>query len=234
MVEKKFNKVLTAILIIILVSIFVILGFLAYNMFLRFHINSDANKAIDEFDNKIEELGVDEDNTELVESEGSEGESGEDSESGGSGNSGGRGSSRRGTRYSSYSYKGFNVIGKIEIPKTKIKYPVFDVATISSMQVSVGMVYGPGLNEIGNTVIMGHNYRNGTFFSNNNRIANGDYIYITDAYGWRLRYRVYNTYITNSSDFDYATRDTNGKREISLASCTNDSKSRIIIWAREK
>ena len=54
---------------------------------------------------------------------------------------------------------------------------------------------------------MGHNYRNGALFSNN---------------------------ITSSTDFDYAVRNTAGKREISLASCTDDSKSRLIIWAKEK
>ena len=28
-------------------------------------------------------------------------------------------------------------------------------------------------------------------------------------------------------------RDTNGKREISLTTCTDDTRDRLIIWARE-
>ena len=42
------------------------------------------------------------------------------------------------------------------------------------------MLYGAGINQAGNTVIIGHNYRNGLFFSNNKKLNNGDKIYITD------------------------------------------------------
>lgn len=34
-------------------------------------------------------------------------------------------------------------------------------------------------------------------------------------------------------DFSYATRDTQGKREISLSTCTTDPSKRLVIWARE-
>lgn len=102
------------------------------------------------------------------------------------------------------------------------------------MEVAVGIAYGPGLNKVGNTVILGHNYRNGTFFSDNKKLENGDLIYITDSEtGTRLKYVIYNTYIAGSDEFDYATRDTAGKREISLSTCTDDVKNRLIIWAKE-
>ena len=38
---------------------------------------------------------------------------------------------------------------------------------------------------------------------------------------------------TGSSEFDYATRDTAGKREISLTTCTNDVQARLVVWAKE-
>lgn len=79
---------------------------------------------------------------------------------------------------------------------------------------------------------MGHNYRNGALFSNNKKLNIGDEIYITDITGTRLKYIIYNKYETSSTDFDYATRDTARAKEISLASCTDDSNSRLIIWAR--
>lgn len=85
----------------------------------------------------------------------------------------------------------------------------------------------------GNTVLVAHNYRNGTFFSNNKKLAVGDKIYITDSTGEKVEYTIYNTYITSDSDFSYATRDTAGKREISLSTCTNDSSKRLVIWAKE-
>src|SRR5699024_10751829 len=120
---------------------------------------------------------------------------------------------------------------------TDVEYPIvadYD-ASINSMNVAIVKLY-PGtiaLNEVGNTVFAGHNYRNGTFFSNNKRLENGDKIYITGTDGQRVEYEVYNKYETSTSDSDYMNRDTEGRREISLTTCTEDTTKRLIIWARE-
>ena len=95
------------------------------------------------------------------------------------------------------------------------------------------MLYGPGPNQVGNTVIIGHNYRNGAFFGNNDKLALGDKIYITDTTGTRIEYTIYNIYETTADDADYFDRDTAGKREISLSTCTDNSKARLVIWAAE-
>ena len=127
---------------------------------------------------------------------------------------------------------GYTVVGTIEIPKIDIKYPILENVTKKSIELAVAVLYGPGLNQVGNTVIVGHNYRNGTMFSNISKLSNGDTIYITDTTGERVKYSIYNMYQTTAEDFDYATRDTEGKREISLSTCvTNDSAHRTIIWA---
>ena len=123
--------------------------------------------------------------------------------------------------------------GTIEIPKTGCKYPILAEANKKTIEVAVAILYGPGLNRPGNTVIVGHNYRNGMFFSNNKKITNGDKIYITDLTGQKLTYIVYNTYETTAEDSDYMVRDTQGATEISLSTCTDyDSSRRIIIWAK--
>ena len=41
-------------------------------------------------------------------------------------------------------------------------------------------------------------------------------------------------YYTTANDASYMQRDTEGRREISLSTCNNDSTQRLIIWAREK
>ena len=79
---------------------------------------------------------------------------------------------------------------------------------------------------------MGHNYRNGLFFSNNKKLEVGDKIYITDLDGKKLTYTIYNKYETTPEDAEYMTRNTNGATEISLSTCTDDSKARLIIWAK--
>lgn len=137
------------------------------------------------------------------------------------------------TQKTTQTYRNFNIVGSIQIPKTKIKYPVVDTITPDAVAVAVTQIYGPGLNEIGNTVLVAHNYRNGTFFSNNKKLVNGDKIYITDSSGFTVEYTIYNTYLTPDTDFSYATRDTKGKREISLSTCTNDNSKRLVIWAKE-
>ena len=127
----------------------------------------------------------------------------------------------------------YEVMGRIEIPKTKVDYPVLGELTKKSLEIAVAIAYGPGLNQVGNTVIYGHNYRNSMFFSNNKKLLKGDKIYITDQYGERVEYTIYRVYQTTADDATYMTRDTEGRREISLQTCTDDSSKRIIIWAAE-
>ena len=132
------------------------------------------------------------------------------------------------------TFKGYEVVGKIRIPATGLETIVLEKVTPSSIESSVAILYGPGLNQIGNTVIVGHNYRNGTMFSNNKNLVSGDKIYITDKTGKEVMYTVYKKYETTAQDFNYATRDVNGRREISLSTCTDDSSKRLIIWAAEE
>ena len=112
------------------------------------------------------------------------------------------------------------------------KYPVLEKVTKGSIESAVAILYGPGLNKEGNTVIVGHNYRNGQFFSNNKKLANGDKVYITDTDGNKLSYTIYNKFETTAEDTTFYTRNTNGAREITLSTCTDDSKRRIIIFAK--
>ena len=93
------------------------------------------------------------------------------------------------------------------------------------------MLYGAGINQVGNTVIIGHNYRNGLFFSNNKRLNNGDKIYITDNSKNRLTYTIYNKFETTPEDASFYSRDTNGKPEITLSTCNDDSSKRLILFA---
>ena len=66
--------------------------------------------------------------------------------------------------YALNTYKGFNVVGEIEIQKISLDLPVLESVSKSSLESSVAFLYGVGLNQIGNTVIVGHNYQNGTLF----------------------------------------------------------------------
>ena len=224
MINSKYNKVLTVILVIVVIVIFALLGFWGYQTFTKYFKDKDIDTTLNEFNETIlnnntskrnEFTGSDPINFTAVDNGVSNGNS--------SGNS----------TSDVVTYKGFTVVGRMEIPKIDLDLPVLERATKNSLEQSIGVLMGPGLNQVGNTIIVGHNFRNGTFFSRNSELENGDEIYITDTAGTRIEYTIYNIYTTSSEDSDYITRDTAGKREISLSTCTEDSRYRLVIWARE-
>ena len=224
MKENKYGKVLTAILAIVIIAIIVLLGYLGYDVYRKFSTNRTAAKVIEEFneslDNEDEETtdGENENDGETVTPVLSEEIVEQTTQTGAK----------------KVTYKGYNVVGTIEIPTIDLKYPILEKTTVDSIEVAVAVLYGPGPNKVGNTVIVGHNYRNGDFFGKNKRLKMGDKIYITDTSGTRIKYNIYNIYETTPDDGDYIIRDTNGKREISLSTCTDNSKARLVIWAVEE
>lgn len=227
MFNSKYSKLLTAILVIAIIAIIGLLTYIAIDWYKAYTTNADITDGLDQFDgyinniisntetNTVDNTIIDPNIDENVVVENTTGNTTGD------------------TTTSAPTYKGFNMVGKIEIPKTNVEYPVLEEVTPNSIEASVAVLYGPGINQIGNTVIIGHNFRNGTFFSNNNRLSIGDEIYLTDLEGTRIKYTIYKKYITGTDDFDYAVRDTNGKREVTLSTCTDDGSERIIIWAEE-
>ena len=246
----KYSNILTMLLIFFIVAIFGIIGYFAYDLLNSNNINSNAQSTIDEFKNAtqtvkknkktnttntanttventvenvtavtnpldelnnlmnnetVQEPVVDEEPEEIVEPE-------------------------------KVYMEDYEVMGTIEIPKTGIEYPILERVTVRSIEIAVAIAYPQGaeLNKEGNVVIYGHNYRNGLFFSDNKKLSNGDKIYITDKYGEKVTYEIYNIYQTTSNDATYFTRDTEGRREISLQTCTDSGDGRIVIWAVEK
>lgn len=159
-----------------------------------------------------------------------------------SGKSSSTGSSSSSTRKSSSGSSGgsganvgaVTYTPKIQIPRTGIKYTIYSDMTVRNMERGVVILSTQnGLNEPGNTVISGHNTVNGRLFSRNDRIQIGDLIYITDSTGRKITYSVFDKYLTDPNDASYVDKDTEGDREISLTTCTNDSSQRLIILAIE-
>ena len=220
--NKKYSNFLTILLVVIIIAILVIIGVLGYKYYKTYVTKNSSQDFVDNFvdsstdgqknnknndsTNDIQYDGIDEgDKTETDKSTGKK-----------------------------KQYNGFDVAGTIEIPATGLKCPILEQYTYSpkALETSVVVLYGVGLNQPGNTTIAGHNYRNGLFFSNNKKLNIGDKIYITDSSGRRVAYTIYNKYEADENESDYITRDTQGVTEISLTTCTDDSKARIIILAK--
>lgn len=231
MFNSKYNKLLTGLLVVAIIAILGILIYVGINWYKAYTTGSDVDEGVDQFDGYVNNTiankpsNNEENNVvDLIDPDINVNNTITNTNNGGNGG---------GTTSSKPKYKGFNMVGKIEIPKIKLNCPVLETATDSSIEVAVAVLSGPGINQVGNTVIIGHNYRNGTFFSNNKKLEIGDKIYLTDLSGKKVTYKIYKKYNTSTEDADYMVRDTNGKREISLSTCTDDSKQRLIIWAKE-
>lgn len=222
MFEKKYNKFLTVILVVVIIAVIILLCFLGYDVYQKFYTKKAVAQVIDEFENSISSENVEDNNgddgqiiTPILNEEFIE--------------------QTTSTGSKKVTYKGYNVVGTIEIPNINLKYPVLERTTPDSIEIAVALLDSSmTLNQVGNAVIVGHNYRNGSFFGNNDKLQLGDKIYITDTSGTKIKYNIYNIYETTPDDADYIVRDTNGKREISLSTCTDNSKARLIIWAVEE
>ncbi len=129
----------------------------------------------------------------------------------------------------------YRTVAKIDIPKIDVHYPVIaplnkDLKDYTAiLKISPCRYYGPEPNEVGNFCIVGHNYRNEKFFSKVPTLENGDIVELTDTKKRTIQYKVYSKYIVNPDQNECTDQATNGKKEITLITCTNDSKQRYII-----
>lgn len=126
----------------------------------------------------------------------------------------------------------YYTIGIINIPSINVNYPILSTYTDELLRISPCKFHGPNPNEVGNLCIAGHNYKNSKFFSNVPKLELGDTIEITDLSGRMLTYTVYDKFIVNPDELACTSQLTDGKKEITLITCTNDNKQRHIIKAR--
>ncbi len=129
--------------------------------------------------------------------------------------------------------KSFFVIGIINIPKISIEYPILSDTTDEFLKIAPCRFYGPYPNKEGNMCIAGHNYDDGNFFSNLYKLNIGDIINIYDSNNNLVSYVIYDKYETSQNDTTCTSQDTNNKREITLVTCNNVNKNRLIIKAKE-
>ena len=146
------------------------------------------------------------------------------------------------TKTKQQSQSGYTYVtdGKITIPKINVEYPILDgesdseAETEELLKMSPVKFHGPDINTVGNYCIVGHNYRNKRFFSKVPTLVNGDIIQITNfADNTTVEYAIYDKYTVDPTDVSCTSQNTDGRKEITLITCTDDSKQRVIVKARE-
>lgn len=124
-----------------------------------------------------------------------------------------------------------NIFGKIEIPKIALEYSVFNEFSEELMKISPCKFYGNSIEKTGNIAIVGHNYDNHTFFSDINKLEEGDEIYLYSNDNLKYTYTVYEKYETDEDDLDCLKAKFLNSRELTLITCNNSNKKRFIVKA---
>ena len=125
----------------------------------------------------------------------------------------------------------YEIVGKINIPSINVDYSILSETSDELLKVSVCKFWGANPNQIGNLCIAGHNYRNKRFFSKVPTLKVGDIIEITDLTKKTQKYAVYDKYTVDPTDTSCTSQITNGKKIVTLITCTDDSKQRVIVQA---
>lgn len=143
------------------------------------------------------------------------------------------------TNQEQLEYKGYKVIGIIKIDKINIEYPILEIGNIdpesakSPMQFSIIKYWGEQVNDYGNLSIAGHNYLDGTMFGKTKKLNIGDIIELTDLTGRTIQYTIYDIFVTEPNDVSILLPKNEKEREVTLITCTNGNKNRLIIKATE-
>ncbi len=242
MTSGKYSKALTILLIVAIIGILGLFVFIGIDIYNKYYLEKETSQGVAKFDEEIPNVN---NNTNTMENNNGIADNTTDANvidgeiidpfanmptatTSNNSSSGSNSSAKK------VMYKGFVQVGTIAIPRTGLNCPILEKATKKAIEVAIGVQVGPGVNKVGNTVLAGHNYRNGTLFSDNKNIQVGDKINIKDTSGQTITYIVYEKFETTPEDASYINRDTQGKREVTLYSCNDDSSMRIIIKAREQ
>lgn len=136
-------------------------------------------------------------------------------------------------------YKGYKIIGIVKIPKIEIEYPILEIGDIdpenakAPMKLSIIKYWGENVNDYGNLSIAGHNNKDGTMFGKTKKLEIGDIVELTDLKGQTIQYSIYDIFVTDPNDVSILLPKDELVREVTLITCTNGNKQRLILKAKE-
>ena len=127
----------------------------------------------------------------------------------------------------------YDVEGTIRLERLGIDYPVLSDTSEDLLKISINKYWGPAPNQVGNYCVVGHNYKNKKMFGRLSEAVNGDIVEVEDLNGNVVEYSVYDKYVVEPDDTSCTSQLTNGRREVTLITCTNYGTQRLVVKARE-
>jgi LPXTG-site transpeptidase (sortase) family protein len=135
--------------------------------------------------------------------------------------------------YNTSSGVAYDVEGTIRLERLGIDYPVLSDTSEDLLKISINKYWGPAPNQVGNYCVVGHNYKNKKMFGRLSEAVNGDIVEVEDLNGRVVQYSVYDKYVVEPDDTSCTSQLTNGRREVTLITCTNYGTQRLVVKARE-
>ena len=124
-----------------------------------------------------------------------------------------------------------SIIGIINIPNLHIYYPIFSTCSEELLKISPCRFSGPMPGKSGNLCIAGHNYDNGKFFSNVPLLKINDEIILSDYTERQFSYFVSDIYEVKNDDLNPIYDFDKNSKCLTLITCNNVNKNRIIVRA---
>ena len=126
----------------------------------------------------------------------------------------------------------YEVLGQLVIDKIELTKNILAISESASLKLSVAKLCGPNLDEPGNFCIDGHNWNN--MLQRLSEMQVGDTLYIIDRNTKeKVNYEIYDTYICVPEDISCLKQNKDGKKEVTLITCTPGGAKRLICKARE-
>ena len=135
--------------------------------------------------------------------------------------------------------QGYEVIGIVKIPKINLEYPILNIETSNPeetkepMKISIVKYWGGKVNDYGNLSIAGHNNYDGTMFGKTKNLEIGDRVELTDLTKNTIQYEIYDKFVTDPNDVSILLTKDENIREVTLITCTNGNRNRLILKAKE-
>ena len=130
------------------------------------------------------------------------------------------------------NYKGYEVCAKIEIPAISLEANILSEFSNKALKISCTKFWGVEPNEEGNFCVAGHNYKN--MFYGLKKLQIGDTFFITDNEIGKVEYEIFSIDKVVPENVECLDAVTIGEKEVTLITCSSDSKYRIIVKGREK
>ena len=122
------------------------------------------------------------------------------------------------------------IVGNIQIPVINLSYPFFSSLDNESLSIFPCRFHGDLPPTNSNLCIAGHNYDNGKFFSNLHLLKIDDLINI-DVNNVIYEYSVFKIYEVNELDLSPIYSFESDKMQLTLVTCNNLNKKRLIVKA---